>query len=148
MSNADPDTLTARDLAAAFEWWRDAGVDHDFANDATDGLAVAEVPAEDAAPRPKPAAKPAVEEAPPAQKIDLLGANPPQDLAAFREWWLTEPTLDSIGPRGRVPPRGDVGAKLMLIVVDPEQGAARAHLAGCYHVQNIIIGISMMLNDI
>lgn len=122
MSNADPDTLTARDLAAAFEWWRDAGVDHDFADDATDWLAVAEVPAEDAAPRPKPAAKPAVEEAPPAQKIDLLGANPPQDLAAFREWWLSEPTLDSIGPRGRVPPRGDVGAKLMLIVVDPEQG--------------------------
>lgn len=121
MSNADPLTLTARDFAAAIEWWRDAGVDCDFADDATDWLA--EPVQAETAPQTS-AAKPGKTpvDAPDHQKIDLLGPNPPGDLSAFHEWWLSEPTLDAIGPRGRVPPRGPAGARLMVLVMDPEQG--------------------------
>ena len=130
MSTADPDTLTARDLAAAFAWWRDAGVDRDFADDATDWLAEPEAAKEEVKPaaRVKSSAKPA--DAPTPQKIDLVGQNPPTDLATFREWWLSEPTLDTIGPRGRIAPRGKAGAELMLIVVDPEQGDTDKLLSG------------------
>ena len=122
MSTADPETLTGRDLTAAFEWWRDAGVDLDFVDDATDWLAAAKT-----LEQPKQSASPPIKtneqrQSPLTQKIDLLGEDPPQDLDTFREWWLSEPTLDAIGPRGRVPPRGKAGAKLMLLVVDPEQG--------------------------
>lgn len=122
VTTADHKPLEARDLAAAYEWWRDAGVDQDYLDDVTDWLAEPEAAQE--APKPSPAKRQLrhEREKPPLQKIDLLGPNPPQDLAAFREWWLSEPALDSIGPRGRVPPRGKSGAKLMLVVVDPEQG--------------------------
>lgn len=122
MSNADPLTLTALDFAAAIEWWRDAGVDCDLADDATDWLAepVQAEPAPQTTKGTNPVHSPA--EAPPPQKIDLLGPNPPADLSAFHEWWLTEPELDAIGLRGRVPPRGPAGARLMVLVMDPEQG--------------------------
>ena len=119
---ADQDTLTSRDFAAMVEWWRDAGVDLDFADDVTDWLAEPEVPATDEKPAAKVKPKAEATEPPPAQKIDLLGANPPVDLASFRDWWMSEPALDTIGPRGRVAPRSTATAKLMLIVVDPEQG--------------------------
>lgn len=119
---ADHDTLTVRDLTAAFEWWRDAGVDYDFADDATDWLVKPAEPVEAARPAAKAKTAERQYDAPPTQKIDLLGPNPPQDLAAFREWWLSEPTLDAIGPRGRIAPRGEAGARLMLLVMDPEQG--------------------------
>ena len=118
---ADQDTLTSRDFAAMVEWWRDAGVDLDFADDVTDWLAEPEVPATDEKPAAKAKPKADAPEPQPVQKVDLLGANPPADLASFRDWWMTEPTLDTIGPRGRVAPRGTANAKLMLIVVDPEQ---------------------------
>nr|WP_298896618.1 hypothetical protein [uncultured Altererythrobacter sp.] len=122
MSMANQDTLTSRDFTAMVEWWRDAGVDLDFADDATDWLAEPEVP--ETAEKPAAMVKPKAEAVapPPPQKIDLLGANPPTDLASFRNWWMNEPTLDAFGPRGRVASRGAVNAKLMLIVVDPEQG--------------------------
>ena len=122
MSTADPETLTPRDLTAAFEWWRDAGVDNDFSDDVTDWLAEPEPTVQQQKPIASASKSLVKDENPPAQKIDLLGPNPPGDLASFRDWWLSEPTLDAVGPRGRVPPRGSMGAKLMLIVVDPEQG--------------------------
>ena len=130
MSTADPETLTTRDLAAAFAWWRDAGIDYDFADDATDWLAEPEAPKEAVKPvaKAKPAERPL--EAPPPQKVDILGPNPPSDMTAFREWWLSEPMLDTIGPRGRIASRGSANAQLMLIVVDPEQGDTDKLLSG------------------
>ena len=68
------------------------------------------------------AAQEVTEQQAPAKKIDLLGPEPPQYLAAFREWWLSAPGLDHVGPRGRVPPRGAEGAALMILVTDPEEG--------------------------
>lgn len=119
---ANPDTLTPRDIAAAFEWWRDAGVDMDFSDDVTDWLAEPEAPVVETTTQAKREPEPTTATPQVAEKVDLLGPTPPTDLASFKDWWLSEPTLDSIGPRGRVPPRGNASAKLMLIVVDPEQG--------------------------
>ncbi len=112
------------DIAAAFEWWRNAGVDLDFSDDVTDWLA--EPVAEEEVRAPATAKTAEVQPVAP-KKADLLGPNPPQDLAAFREWWLAAPGLDAIGPRGRIPPRGEAGAKLMILAVDPEE-EDREHL--------------------
>lgn len=109
-------------MSAAIDWWRDAGVDLDFADDATDWLAKPEVAEQAPDTSQTKRASKELQPEKPAENIDLLGSDPPQNLAAFREWWLTEPTLDTIGPRGRIPPRGEADAKLMLLVIDPEQG--------------------------
>ncbi|MEQ8771821.1 MAG: hypothetical protein RIC51_03150, partial [Erythrobacter sp.] len=62
-----------------------------------------------------------------APAIGLFGDSPPETLEAFRDWWLTAPGLDMVGPRGRVPPRGTAGAALMVLVVHPEE-TDREHL--------------------
>lgn len=114
--------LDPRAITAALDWWREAGVDCDFTADATDWLAAEPLAEAKAVPQPLSMATPTAAAPPPPQEIDLLGANPPADLAAFRDWWLSEPALDGIGPRGRVPPRGEAGARLMVLVMDPEEG--------------------------
>lgn len=122
--------IAPSDLAAAFDWWRDAGVDCDFSDDPA--LWLAEPVADEPAAQPAPArrnASIAPAPAPPAAPADLFGGAPPADLAAFREWWLTEPALDAIGPRGRVAPRGAAGARLMVLVMDPEAGDAETLLS-------------------
>ncbi len=127
---SDRNTLSSNDFAAAFEWWHDAGVDLDFADDATDWLA-------DAAPteaKAQPAV--AVHEADseklvtPPEKIDLFAGERPADLTAFHKFWLTEPGLDAIGPRGRVAPRGSPSPELMILVTDPEEQDSEKLLSG------------------
>lgn len=146
MTTVDP-TLSY-ELKAALDWWRLAGVDCDFVDDATDWLGEvdgangkagpaksgqAAQNAGDAAGRkidahggstqgePEPKA---------VERVDLLGANPPQTLGQFQEWWLTAPGLDTIGPRGRVAPRGSENAQLMVLVIDPEQSDRETLLSG------------------
>ncbi len=128
MAQAKP--LNPRDFAAALDWWQDAGVDCDFADDATDWLAEPEAektpqPAAQSGGAAAPVAKPAAPE-----KIDLFAGTPPSDLAAFHDWWLTAPGLDPIGPRGRVAPRGNPDADLMVLVTDPEENDAEKLLSG------------------
>lgn len=127
MSSADPDSLTERDFAGALAWWREAGLDFAFTDEATRWLAEKAQPS--ATPAAKPpavpgarASRPARREAVDAPPADLLGPDPPTDLASFREWWLTQPGLDEIGPRGRIAPHGEAGARLMVLVMDPEEG--------------------------
>ena len=126
--NAPPPSLTS-EMEAALAWWQLAGVDHDYHEDVTDWLA-----GTDAAVQPAPA--PSQPDAPsqhsPGETIkvartNLLGDNPPADLAAFRQFWLETPGLDAIGPRGRIAPRGERGAELMVLVTDPEE-RDREHL--------------------
>ena len=123
----------ALEMEAALQWWQLAGVDCDFAEDATDWLAdVAEQAAAEAPPqqverKAQPAPEP-VQEKP--QRTDLLGPTPPTDLETFRQFWLETPGLDAIGPRGRVAPRGPKGAELMVMVIDPEQGDGERLLDG------------------
>jgi uracil-DNA glycosylase len=142
MTAADPSL--ADQMQSALDWWRLAGVDSDFSDDATDWLGestaanIASAPSDKAAIAPGAAKvqshaqdKADQEFVPkPAERVDLLGSNPPKTLAEFQEWWLSAPGLDAIGPRGRVPPRGPEGAELMVLVTDPEQGDRDALLSG------------------
>ena len=54
----------------------------------------------------------------------------PQDLAAFVPWWLTEPLLDEGRSGGRIAPQGAAGAKLMVLVEEPEAEDSEALLSG------------------
>lgn len=117
-----------REIAAALQWWRDAGLEHDFADEPSNWL---ERPA------------PAVTEAPPASPPMEIKAAPrplvrlggpreswPQDLAAFTAWWLVEPSLDNGQVAGRVPPRGPANAAVMVLVDYPESGDGERLLSG------------------
>lgn len=124
-------TLSA-DVAAAFDWWRDAGVDCGFTDEPVNWLAP---PAEEPRPELKPAAKPADasgsrrrEGAAPTPKIDSAAL--PQDLATFTAWWLAEPLLDDGRLAGRVAPRGASGAAIMVIVPEPEREDQERLLSG------------------
>lgn len=117
-----------RQIAAAFEWWRDAGVDSDFTDDPKNWIVD---PAEAAAKAATPAVpqfippKPVIPEAP---KIE--DASIPDGLPAFVEWWLSEPLLDAGRVAGRVPPRGAEQADVMILVPHPEVEDSETLLSG------------------
>ncbi|MEM6826749.1 MAG: hypothetical protein AAF553_02280 [Pseudomonadota bacterium] len=134
-------TLSLRDeLSSALDWWREAGVDTVFTDDATVWLrepgeeeAAVEVdpPAESPSlltREPAKASEVAANAA--AAPIDFFAQGKPETLEEFREFWLTAPDLDPIGLTGRVPPRGAQSADLMVLVVDPEQRDTDALLSG------------------
>jgi uracil-DNA glycosylase family 4 len=104
----------ASEISAAIDWWRDAGVDCDFGDEPTRWLKAEETRApiaeHRAAAAPPPATDPAMDR-----------SAWPQDLAAFTAWWLSDPALDEGRVSGRVPPRGNKGAELLVIVPDPER---------------------------
>lgn len=127
MTNAN--TIRPGEISAAFDWWREAGVDCVFADDATDWLAKAAPQASSASAEVAIGAASSAASGGTTQEVEnrqpapnLMGDEPPTDLAQFRSWWLGEPGLDSIGPRGRIAPEGVAGAELMVLVMDPEQG--------------------------
>jgi uracil-DNA glycosylase len=123
-------------IGGALDWWRDAGVDCAFADDATQWLAEKPQPAEtkpaetkpvalvpEASPEPhRPAARPA------AQRIDPAAI--PDRLAAFGQWWLSEPLLAEGSSQSRIAPRGPVQAELMVIVPEPEREDTETLLRG------------------
>lgn len=121
-----PSALTS-EIAAALDWWREAGVDAVFADTPKAWLA-------DPEPEQAPAAKPApVENAPAAIPQATIGgprSGWPRDLAGFAGWWLGEPTLDSGGLAPRIAPRGAPEAELMVLVAMPEEGDRETLLAG------------------
>ncbi|MFM7404252.1 MAG: hypothetical protein ACKO1N_09240 [Erythrobacter sp.] len=140
-----PDLTLARELEAALDWWRMAGVDSDFSDDATAWLA--EAPLDSPAPAgttaratasapvsaPK-AARAAVPISPPSApasaRRDLLGDSPPADLAAFREWWMTDPALETARGFPRIAPLGSAGARLMVLIPQPEEADRERLLSG------------------
>ncbi|KLE36060.1 hypothetical protein AAW00_02895 [Aurantiacibacter luteus] len=123
MDNSSDITLADR-YAAALDWWRDAGVDCDFADEVQPWLANEEEKAEATAPARKAKAEPAPHV--PAIVQDAL----PGDLAAFRAWWTSADNALPSGPAPRIPPRGDAGARLMMLVPMPEAGDSDVLLAG------------------
>ena len=130
--NAPASPLTA-ELDAALQWWQLAGVEHDFADDATAWLAeeAPEPPVDTRVTRrERPAAEPETPPQPIIERVDLLGSSPPADLATFRQWWLEAPGLDAIGPRGRIAARGPADPELMVLVIDPEPGDRETLLSG------------------
>lgn len=142
-----PDHSLAREFDAALAWWQAAGVDCDFVDDATAWLAdaPAQVPA-GAAGASGPAAMPddlrsrdsftprhlpqGPASAPATLRRDLLGESPPGNLAAFAEWWMTAPALDTARAYPRIAPRGRAGADLMVLVPQPEQVDTERLLSG------------------
>lgn len=118
------------ELDAALDWWRLAGVTHDFSEDATDWLnATGSLPP---MVRGAESAKAAIEPAqdPEPAQVDLFGGSPPGDLADFHRFWIEAPGLDAVGPRGRVLPRGASNAELMVLVIDPEECDSERLLSG------------------
>jgi uracil-DNA glycosylase len=116
-----PFSPMGREIAAALQWWRDAGLEHDFADEPSDWLA-RPAPAVTEAPPPPP---PVQVKAAPKPLIRLGGEREswPQDLAAFPAWWLAEPSLDNGQVAGRIAPRGPAEAALMVLVEHPESVA-------------------------
>ncbi|WP_066533086.1 hypothetical protein [Erythrobacter sp. CCH5-A1] len=131
----------AHEFEAALVWWHMAGVDCDFADDATTWLtgpseATAKTPAQAVPARGAGAKAPVSErqdnvaraaaaplaapERPATPRHDWLDESPPADLAAFRQWWMETPGLSASHGFPRVPPRGEHGAALMVLVPQPE----------------------------
>jgi DNA polymerase len=137
--DASRQTIDLADLTAALDWWREAGVDCDFADAPRQWIAAAgqqeeaEAPVDpDSFPAVK-AQSPAPPSAPPAPSRAMIGGDPahwPAELGSFAEWWLNEPSLDGGQVRGRVPPRGPVAAPLLVLVAEPEAGDSDTLLAG------------------
>ncbi|MEO0690403.1 MAG: uracil-DNA glycosylase family protein [Pseudomonadota bacterium] len=128
------------ELSSAFDWWREAGVDYTFTDDATAWLREPGEPRDKEAPQPaderlsssKREAPEVAERRKPTEpaRIDFFAGNPPQSLEEFREFWLSSPGLDTIGPRGRVAPRGSAQPEIMVLVVDPEPSDSDILLSG------------------
>lgn len=107
-------------FAAALDWWREAGVDSDFADEPRNWLVRPE-PKEEAAPAPAaPVAKQS--EAPPVAPIGGDSSAWPGTLPEFAKWWCTDASLETPGTGLRVAPRGVAGADLMVLVPHPEEG--------------------------
>lgn len=136
--------ISAAEIAGALDWWRLAGVEVDALDEASGWLDVDTAPPESQAPaaataQPAPPPPP-VQAAPPPRMpgIELEGlakvpgdpASWPADLAAFRQWWLEEEKFSPAGAFPRVPPRGEAGAKLMLVVGQPEEMDSDTLLSG------------------
>ena len=125
-----PVSQLSEDFSAALDWWREAGVDCVFRDEPTSWTAppaqsekpVASSPAERSGPRQSPPSQ--------AAPAEIDRTSWPQDLDAFAQWWLSEPWLDSGRTSGRVPPRGAQGAKLMIVVPDPEAEDSERLLSG------------------
>ena len=118
------------DIAAALDWWREAGVDAVFADEAKGWLAE---PAEEPQGTAAAPGRPAPPAAPPPPELPKIGGPReqwPRDLAAFKAWWLTEPSLDEGGLAPRVAPVGEAGAELMVLVAMPEEGDRETLLSG------------------
>jgi DNA polymerase len=120
------------EIAAAFAWWREAGVDSAFRDEPANWIAppAAPLPASEAPVSRQPAGPQKVAAAvpPPAPAFDP--ATLPTDLAAFTQWWLAEPWLDDGRVTERMAPRGEQGADVMIVVPEPEREDSDNLLSG------------------
>lgn len=127
--NASPSL--AEQFAAVQDWWRDAGVDHVFADATTSWLRDPEETAKQAieadAPLKTAVAAKVIPERP------RIGGNAeewPQTFESFADWWQSQPGLDAGGARARINPRGNAAAKLMILVLEPEASDEEKLLSG------------------
>jgi DNA polymerase len=137
-------------LAAAFAWWREAGVDCGFHDEPMRWLAPAV--AEERAQPPAQAARRKDPPAPPPEEARpaLDRAAWPQDLASFAAWWLAEPSLDDGRVTGRVPPRGRQGAELMIVAPEPEHEDRERLLSGPQGrlLEAVLLAAGMAADDV
>ncbi len=133
MDQTEPPDLAAQ-IAGAIDWWRSAGVDSDYSDQAANWLpddAELNPPGEQAVTAAAEAArKPAAP-----QPMVMIGGdreNWPTEHSAFSEWWLSEPTLDENGTFPRVAPRGPAEPELMVLVAEPELDDREKLLSGAH----------------
>jgi len=124
-------------LDASSKWWIAAGVDQRFSDDATVWLA-------DDAPSTQPGPQKQADDVDPAfdpgdggeeglqsaPAENLLGDEPPSTLAAFWQFWLEAPGLQTGPLRARIAPRGPAEPALMVLVVEPERTDSDRLLSG------------------
>lgn len=125
-----PNPEFLNDITGALEWWREAGVDCHFMDEPRQWLGPIEENGEqERGPERSRRAPPEQTAAPPVPtRFDPAGL--PQDLAAFREWWLNEPLLDEGTTAGRILPQGQARGKLMIVVDMPEPEDRQSLLSG------------------
>lgn len=131
----------AREIDATLAWWQAAGVDCVFADDARAWLTepTSLSPAPSANPASSAPAQPSLVfsrqpddhalSATPSRK-NYLGDSPPRDLDTFQRWWMEADLPGTGGLNPRIAPRGTAGAKLMVVVPDPEPGDETRLLSG------------------
>lgn len=87
--------------------------------------------------------------APAKARADLLDDSPPQSLAEFQAWWMQSALPGEGGLYPRVAPRGQAGARLMVIVPDPEPEDRDILLSGPQGklLGNIIAAMGLGEND-
>lgn len=125
------------ELAAALDWWREAGVDHDYHDEPENWLAMEDADGtgaitEQQAARPKDLPPPPPRGPAPVQ-IEPIGGSSgkfPAALADFHKFWLTEESLDFGGTGPRILPRGAQAARLAVLVMEPEEGDSETLLSG------------------
>lgn len=110
------DNLLVQHYAATLDWWRDAGVDYTFEDEAVSWLSEPE--GQKPAPPPQPALDETMKEALPEPSI--VSDNLPKDLESFRSWWLAPESPLPVGSGPRIAPRGKAGASMMFVVTMPE----------------------------
>ncbi len=124
-------------LLAAFDWWREAGVDCDFAEAPTAWLRAEESEAAVTSP-PVPVPRQPARETALERALGHAGAGAriggdeadwPRDLPAFREWWLHEKSLSDAPAERRQPPVGDSNADLAVLTAFPLAQGEEAFLA-------------------
>jgi DNA polymerase len=125
MDKRSPLTL-AEQVAAAQDWWREAGVDSDFADEPHDWLEKPVQPVEEAPPAAAPT-RSAQPEVPP---FGGPASSWPQSLADFAAWWLAGDQLETGGTAPRIAPRGAAQAELMVLVPMPAEGDRDRLLSG------------------
>lgn len=124
-NGTNPDYAQA--FAAALGWWREAGVDSAFVDEPRSWLAPKTEPSQAEGPgRRKPRVPVRSESEETIPQAPMI----PEDLEAFRAWWMTAPELDGGRLSGRVAPRGSPGPKLMILACMPESGDGEHLLAG------------------
>ncbi|WP_183612898.1 hypothetical protein [Novosphingobium hassiacum] len=115
-------------LTAALDWWRDAGVDGTFVDDAQNWLASGKTEGQRSAPPPPLNAIISEREVPALPKV----GDPsqwPKTLDAFRTWWMSEPLLAPAG-LNRFAPEGQEQASLMVLVPMPSPDDNTSLLSG------------------
>lgn len=125
-----PNPEFLNDITSALDWWRDAGVDCDFLDEPRQWLAPPDEKRDDERRPERPGRVTVEEAAAPALPARFDAATLPQDVAAFHQWWMKEPLLDDGARAGRVPPSGQAGAKLMIVVDMPEPADHQSLLSG------------------
>ena len=117
----------ADQLAAAQEWWADAGVDCVFEDEPQAWLAD---PESDQSAAPQAAPETEAAPPPPAPKIGGDPSSWPADLPGFTAWWTENCRIEGSGSRPCIAPRGPAGADVMVLVPMPEEQDSETLLSG------------------